>query len=56
MTRDAEYEVRTAKDGSFYYVLVAGNGEVVTQSETYTRKEDAERGIEDAKQATAEAE
>ncbi len=56
MTRDAEYEVRPAEDGSFYYVLVASNGEVVTQSETYTRKEDAERGVEDAKRAAAEAE
>lgn len=52
----AKYEVREASDGSFYFVLVAGNGEVLTTSETYTRREDAERGIEDARRAAAGAE
>ena len=56
MTRGAEYEVRTAKDGSFFYVLVAANGEIVETSETYTRREDAERGIDAAKEAADEAE
>lgn len=51
----AKYEVREAKDRSFYYVLVAGNGDVLSTSETYTRREDAERGIEDAQRAAADA-
>lgn len=49
------YEVREADDGSFYYVLVGGNGEVLSASETYTRREDAERGVEDAKDASEAA-
>jgi uncharacterized protein YegP (UPF0339 family) len=56
MSRDAEYEVRPAdNDAGFYYVLVAANNEVLATSETYTRMEDAKRGVEDAKRAAAEA-
>jgi uncharacterized protein YegP (UPF0339 family) len=52
---EGRYEVRDAEDGSFYFVLIASNGEVLSTSETYTRKEDAERAIGDAGKAAAEA-
>ena len=32
---------------AWYYVVKANNGEVVATSEMYTRKADAERGVED---------
>lgn len=52
----AHYEIQQATDGSFYYMLVAPNGEILETSETYTRREDAARGVEDAKHAAAKAE
>lgn len=47
------YEVREAKNGEFYWVMLAKNHEVLATSETYTRKEDAERGIADAQTIAA---
>jgi len=35
----------------WYWRLLAGNGETVAQSESYTRKADAERGAKDARRA-----
>jgi uncharacterized protein YegP (UPF0339 family) len=51
MTRTAKYEVREADDGSFYYVLKAANGEVLSTSETYGSRRDANRGVADALKA-----
>lgn len=48
----ADYEIRETKPKApgekveFYFVLQAANGEVLATSETYTRREDAARGIE----------
>ncbi len=53
---DAHYEVREAIDGSYFYALVAANGETLVTSETYTRRADAERAIGDAQTAAHEAE
>ena len=33
-------------EAGWFFNAVAGNGEIVTTSEIYTRKEDAERGAE----------
>lgn len=38
------YEGRTARDGSFYYVEVGGNGEVLNGSQLYHTVEHAEEG------------
>jgi uncharacterized protein len=51
----ARYEVRKASDGSFYYVLLAANSEVLSTSETYETHSDAERAVESAKRAAGEA-
>ncbi len=51
------YEVRQAKDKDdnpidlWYYVVLATNGQVLSTSETYVSKFNAERGIADAKKA-----
>lgn len=49
------YEVRESVDQQFYWVLVAGNGEVLATSETYTRKRDAQRGVTAARKAAKQA-
>jgi uncharacterized protein YegP (UPF0339 family) len=42
---DARYEKKKARDGQFYFVLKAGNGEVVGVSETYTSVAARDGGI-----------
>lgn len=49
------YEVFQASDG-WRWRLVAANGEIVSQSESYTRKDDAARGAADNQDAAADAE
>lgn len=41
----SRYEILKAKDGQFYFVLKAGNGEVILTSELYTTKASAQNGI-----------
>ena len=42
---DARYERREARDGQLYFVIKAGNGEIVGVSETYTSHAAREAGI-----------
>ena len=42
---DARYERKTAKDGSPYFVLKAGNGEIIGSSEMYSSNAAMENGI-----------
>jgi uncharacterized protein YegP (UPF0339 family) len=51
----ARYEVFEDEAGEFRWRLRAANGEIIAQSEGYTRKEDAERGLTAAKESSAEA-
>ncbi len=39
------FELKTAKDGQFYFNLKAGNGEIILTSEMYVAKASAENGI-----------
>ncbi len=41
----ARFEVREARDGSHYFVLKAGNGQLIGVSEMYVSKFNAERGV-----------
>jgi uncharacterized protein YegP (UPF0339 family) len=50
------YQIKQASDSSWFYTLVAANGETLTSSETYTRKADAIRAAEDARKVAGEAE
>lgn len=40
------FEMKCAQDKSHYFVLKAGNGQVILQSEMYTSKQACENGIE----------
>jgi hypothetical protein len=42
---DANFERRTAKDGSPYFVLIASNKQEIGRSEMYNSKEAMENGI-----------
>jgi uncharacterized protein YegP (UPF0339 family) len=46
---DKRYERKTAKDGSPFFVLKAGNGEVIGKSEMYRSATAMENGIESVK-------
>ena len=43
---DTRFERKTAKDGSFYFVLKAANGEPIGKSEMYKTKASMENGVE----------
>ncbi len=51
----AEFEIRLAQDGQFYFVLQAENNEIVAMSEMYTTKDSAKNGIEAVKRVAATA-
>ncbi|ANM32210.1 hypothetical protein ABI59_11105 [Acidobacteria bacterium Mor1] len=40
------FDTRQAKNGSHYFLMVAGNGEIVARSELYEREEEVARDIE----------
>ena len=42
---DSRFERKTAKDGSAFFVLKAGNGEPIGKSEMYASKRSMENGI-----------
>lgn len=46
---DERYKREEAKDGQFYFNLVAANGEIIGVSETYTSEQNREKGIEAVK-------
>ena len=46
---DSRYERRVANNGQYYFVLKAGNGEVIGIGETYTTIQNRENGIEAVK-------
>ncbi len=48
-TDDSRYERRTAASGESFFVLKAGNGEVVGKSETYSSTAALDNGIESVK-------
>ncbi len=52
---DARYDRRTAKNGQFYFVLKAANGEIVGTSEQYKEAEGMEHGIAAVKAAAPSA-
>lgn len=52
----AHYDLKKAKNGQFYFNLVAANGEVVATSEMYTQKSGAQRGIDAVRRAAGATE
>lgn len=45
----SNYEERKARDGQSYFVLKAGNGEIIGRSETYQSSSGRKKGIESVK-------
>lgn len=41
--RKIRIEIKKSKDDQWYFTLLAGNGETIAFSETYTREHDARR-------------
>ena len=41
----AKFQIKSAKDGSFYFNLLAANGEIVLTSQMYASKATAKKGI-----------
>ena len=48
------YEISQAKDGQYRFVLKAGNGEVILNSELYKTKASARNGIESVQKNSPE--
>ncbi|HSY68937.1 MAG TPA: YegP family protein [Edaphobacter sp.] len=48
-TMVGKFELKTAKDGEFFFHLKAANGQIVLASEMYKGKSSAENGIESVK-------
>ena len=52
---DANFERKTAKDGSPYFNLKASNGQVIGKSEMYKTAASRDKGIESVKRNAADA-
>lgn len=50
-----KFVVSKTKNGQYVFVLKAGNGETIAQSETYTTKSAAMSGIESVKKNASDA-
>lgn len=50
MASHPKFELKTAKDGQFYFNLTAKNGQVIASSEMYKSKEAALNGINSVKE------
>ncbi|WP_293307778.1 YegP family protein [Pedobacter sp. UBA5917] len=46
---DSRYDRKVAKNGSYYFNLKAGNGEIIGTSQMYTTEDARNRGIESVK-------
>lgn len=44
-----KFVIKKASNGQYYFLLKAGNGETIAQSEMYTSKSGAKNGIESVK-------
>ncbi len=54
--RDGAFEPMTARDGRPYFVLKAGNGQVIGQSQLYASAASCNQGMESVKRHAPEAE
>lgn len=52
---EARYENRVATNGQFYFVLKAGNHEIIGRSEMYKTEAGRDNGIESVKKNAADA-
>ncbi|UOQ92199.1 DUF1508 domain-containing protein [Halobacillus shinanisalinarum] len=52
----SHFEIQKSSDGQFFFLLKAGNGEIIVTSELYTSKQSCNNGIESLKTTPTEAE
>ena len=52
---DSRYIREESKDGQYYFNLLAGNGEIIGTSETYSTAGNRDEGIEAVKKAAPDA-
>ncbi len=52
---DARYERKTGKSGKFFFVLKAGNHEIIGNSEQYDTEKNRDKGIESVKKNAPDA-
>ncbi|WP_440791377.1 YegP family protein [Pedobacter sp. 22226] len=52
---DTRYDRKTAKNGSHYFNLKAGNGEIIGTSQMYSTTDGCENGIESVKENAPDA-
>jgi uncharacterized protein YegP (UPF0339 family) len=52
---DSKYERKTASNGKAYFVLKAGNGQVIGTSQMYADESGCEKGIESVKTNASDA-
>jgi uncharacterized protein len=50
-----KFEILRQKDGQFYFVLKAANGEIIARSEAYKAKSGCNNGIESVKKNAPKA-
>jgi uncharacterized protein YegP (UPF0339 family) len=53
--QDARYERKTDASGAGYFVLKAGNGEIIGRSETYSSEQALEKGVQAVKMNASDA-
>lgn len=53
--QDSLYERKTDANGANYFVLKAGNGEIIGRSETYSSEQAMEKGVQAVKMNAADA-
>ena len=52
----AKFKLKTAKDGQYYFVLKAKNGQTLVTSEMYKKRSSALKGIASVKKNAPDAE
>ena len=50
-----KFEILQQKDGQYYFVLKASNGEIIAKSEAYKQKASCKKGIESVKKNAPDA-
>ncbi len=50
----ANFEIYTSKNGEYRFRLKAANGEIILQSEGYTRKQNCQNGVESVRRNAAD--
>jgi uncharacterized protein YegP (UPF0339 family) len=53
--RMEKFEINRARDGQYYFTLIAPNNEIIATSEMYTTKQNCQNGIDSVKRNASTA-